>query len=686
MKLKLPPNIRYDLMSLALILFIAAFFTLSLRSGHQIPLNLTDDTYEDITLNQSLYNAYDFISTSSSTDQSILWNPNDSMGTPFLANQKNRAFSPFTLPFYLFSTYTAILLSILLKSFVAGCAAYYTARKLGYSTILCLMCAHAFQFSHYLLAQPLDPVSDALPWTPLLFLYAERLYLKQARYWPVGAVIIALMLLSGDGTAVTCAILAMITYLIINQKMHPHARGILLPLTAMLASIILGTALAAIQLIPHIHYLISTTPTLNTFPTPLPNFTAIPLLLFPNIDAPPQFGILHCGIAQILTTLLWLVMRPSLYEHQRAKIDGLQITSLTFLTITILYGTITSNPALTPHQLLLPWNFMMALATIITLSIWLELPSEQCKSVIRRGRFTTPLILIALYIPVFIQNPTPSMIIITTVLIAAYFFLLALTLIRPKAAWLGIGLIIINTIDLTSASSQNTYLQSPPDDIAEHQSNSRTAHRVTQFRQELNKRPELTNLTPETHVLIHLNQKQSIPTSFRSTLHLQSVTPTGQATFKKRIITTELQLLQEYRVQSQWDPAQLSPNLPPIIEQDIPTPPWPEPSPEPTYTTPPTNTSLAITAAPATDSILLINRVLDQHWQATIDGEPAPHFPVNGIFTGLQLTPGTHEIALTYISTPLKHGRLITLLAILLTALGYANLLYHRLHAAYLRT
>ena len=198
------------------------------------------------------YPANAFSVESAQSDESLLWNPNAHMGTPFLAVWITRCLSPFTLPFYFLSLSSALAISVLLKLWVAGLAAFYTARKLGYSALLSVLCAVAFQCSHALLAQPTAPFSDALPWVPLLFLFAERMYLRQAQYWPVGALTIALMLLSGDWVATVCCVGVFTLYVVIHEIMYPHGEKYRLSVLSVLVSIVVGMGFVALQLLPYL--------------------------------------------------------------------------------------------------------------------------------------------------------------------------------------------------------------------------------------------------------------------------------------------------------------------------------------------------------------------------------------------------------------------------------------------------
>lgn len=63
---------------------------------------------------------------------------------------------------------------------------------------------------------------------------------------------------------------------------------------------------------------------------------------------------------------------------------------------------------------------------------------------------------------------------------------------------------------------------------------------------------------------------------------------------------------------------------------------------------------VALEADAAEDSLLVLADLAYPGWRATIDGTPAPILVVDGVFRGLALAPGSHEVRFSYRPAPLE--------------------------------
>ena len=701
-----PHKFWHNVKASAVLIVLGLMLSLPYLLQSQVPLDtelLTSNTvtstgdYHQIEQAYSVYPAFAFIADTAQSKDSLLWNPDAQMGTPFLAAWTTRCYSPFTAPFYFLALPLALGVSVLLKLWVAGIAAFYTARKLGYAPLLSLLCAVAFQCSHALLAQPIEPFSDVVPWVPLLFLFAERMYLRQARYWPVGAVIIALMLLSGDWVATTCCIATMFVYIVIHELMYPFRKGYLITGSAFLLSLAVGLALVTQQLLPYLAYMNDTIPVADSTKS-LPSFMQADLLLVPHTGVLRHFGMVHVGIVQLLTTLLWLVIRPSLLQHHLSKVDALQITSLILVGITLTYGHFFSDTALavllSHHQLLAPLSFMMALSTIITLAIWSELTPDQCHESLKRGRILVPVLLAGLLVPASLalfSSPVSGLTItgilcITVVIVLLYLVVLFYSLVHPKSIVICIGFMLITFLDLGIMNHWNTY-RSPASTLdhdtamgiaQSQQSTGRSLAQVDAFLGEAEVRPELFNFMPTSHLLIPLTGLESLSPTFRQSLQLQSVTTEGIARFKKLNETPLLELHDQVIYQATWTPETLKTDSAAIISKDIMLAPWDKVPKRPTWSADPENVKLRIEINPTAPSVLAVHRILNKDWVATIDGEVTETFWVNGIFTGVKVEPGDNLVRITYRPKEFTFGKNLSIIALILVILGYIHLGYHR--------
>lgn len=71
-----------------------------------------------------------------------------------------------------------------------------------------------------------------------------------------------------------------------------------------------------------------------------------------------------------------------------------------------------------------------------------------------------------------------------------------------------------------------------------------------------------------------------------------------------------------------------------------------------------------------TDKILTINFLYSDGWTAYVDGETAPLYKANGIFIGIPLSAGHHDIRLVYRTPWLFEGAVISVIGIAITVIG----------------
>ena len=71
-----------------------------------------------------------------------------------------------------------------------------------------------------------------------------------------------------------------------------------------------------------------------------------------------------------------------------------------------------------------------------------------------------------------------------------------------------------------------------------------------------------------------------------------------------------------------------------------------------------------------TDKILTINFLYSDGWTAYVDGETAPLYKANGIFIGIPLSAGHHDIRLVYRTPWLFEGAVISVIGIVITVVG----------------
>jgi len=80
----------------------------------------------------------------------------------------------------------------------------------------------------------------------------------------------------------------------------------------------------------------------------------------------------------------------------------------------------------------------------------------------------------------------------------------------------------------------------------------------------------------------------------------------------------------------------------------------------------------------SSDKVLCINLIHNNGWRAYIDGKEAPVYKANGMFLGIKLDKGTHDVRLVYRTPMLYEGAMITL-ATLFIIIAY-NILKRKKH------
>ncbi len=109
----------------------------------------------------------------------------------------------------------------------------------------------------------------------------------------------------------------------------------------------------------------------------------------------------------------------------------------------------------------------------------------------------------------------------------------------------------------------------------------------------------------------------------------------------------------------------------------IPNPSAPQPMPSIKPTSPATVNiisytpeSISIQTQSESDGLLVLTDAFYPGWQTAVDGEPAPLYQTNGMFRGVFVPAGTHEIVFSYESQGMENGRIISLVALLLLLLS----------------
>ena len=187
-----------------------------------------------------------------------LWNPHILSGQPFLASGQNGSLYPLGALFYLLPLPQAYGWFIALHVWIGALGAYWLARTLGATRLGGVVSGLTFGFCGYLTVSFLWPmVVSTVVWLPAFLAVIERQVQRgprgAIRTLIVGSLIVGLQFLAGH--------LEMSLYLLLTAGLYTALRligrltsvGLRRPLLdglVVLAAVLLGAGLAAIQLVP----------------------------------------------------------------------------------------------------------------------------------------------------------------------------------------------------------------------------------------------------------------------------------------------------------------------------------------------------------------------------------------------------------------------------------------------------
>ena len=190
-----------------------------------------------------------------------LWDPYIMAGRPLLADAQSAPFSPYTLPAYALPFWRSLAVSAVLKLLVAALGAFLFARlALGIGFAGALLSGVVFAFGLFMVAWLPWPLSSVWSFIPWLLLLTDRAVRRPSLLVVCGlAAIVALQYLAGHpessfhALAVTVAFAGLRTV----QRWRAHGRAPALTGVAGVAgAVALGTALAAVALVPTAEFLL----------------------------------------------------------------------------------------------------------------------------------------------------------------------------------------------------------------------------------------------------------------------------------------------------------------------------------------------------------------------------------------------------------------------------------------------
>ncbi len=669
----------------------------SLRDTSSVPLDDALLVY---------YPAYRFLHDTVERGDSLFWNPLEFGGVPFFAAWYSRCLSPFSIPFYLFSFATALKVSMFLKLLVAAGTSYYATRRLGLTPPFALMSAVAYTLSAHFSLLLVYPVSDVLPWFPLLFVFAERLALGQRHYWPGGALAVGLMLLGGDPRAFFGAVLFSFAYLVFRLYSRRSVIGFVGPLLLFAMTLVVGGALGGIQILPFIEFANLATAT-NTAPSSAP------------------LALVHLGMVQVFLAGLWIAMRHCIASEHRRRVDCMLAASLFMLLLALPFGRILALVPLlqllgTQH-LLAGTAFAVAIAGAATGEAWLEFNPEQCKSVLKRMGIVVPILLLpALLLDLLPFRPVGSGIsgdmphlLFTGTIAFLFSAILGVTLVRPSLRFMGYGLAVVTFIELLISFGplkqfNDRDLLYPETPLIQTLSDSTTAigggeglgamplmgngvrqvygtgplklSNYATFLEALENDPGLLSRLGSAHVFLDKRDLSGAFSERREQLSLQQVFPNAMAYFTLPGTLSRVSLHHVSRFSTVGNELPSS-KLPPLTNDDLALPQSVSSALGNATIESESNTAVRVNVDLGSPALLVLWDTWYPGWVARVGDSLTEPLLVDGAFRGVLVPATTREVLFYYRPQALRIGVGTSLIASFILCVGWLNLLIHQRRA-----
>ena len=659
----------------------------------------------------------------------LLWSPLEGCGMPFMALWRTRCFSPFSVPFYLFTPETALRLSLILKLLVAGWSAYYVARKYGFQPPLALLSGVAFELSGHIVLYSGWPISDVVPWLPLAIMYTERLAIGQTQYWALAAVPIALMAFGGDPESFVAALLFLSLYLSLRLSLNlRNARLAFVTSATFIVSVVVGVCVAGIQIAPFIEFLresvnsgridTNTTLTLKHFTTSfLPEFFGRSLGTSTAGEVISQVQVLkllYVGVVSLWMIPLWFAVRRFVPLLQKQRIEGMLISALIMTVLAFGLGHIGHESRLgqlahffSVEHLLIANALVLAFMIGAAAEEWLALNAEECGATILHLLIYIPLLAIGGGICWWAGSgvkpadtwPMWLQISVSFAFFVAMLVILGVTLLKPSVRILGYSLTVLVAISLLLAfhpafvfvdasalfpqTSFIKILQENKERLSGSVAVSKwplAANLIPQvynpsgvmlkrnaaFLEQAKTDPFLLRRAGAPYLLLGKEDIQGAFASIRPVLAIKHVFPSGAVLFRDMGSKPRAWVTYSGRAVQTFDPAALSSTQPPLIE-DIAFSNGPE-LPEARVTLQPSSSpaQVDIEVEGTHPGILVLTDTFYPGWVATVNEEPAQIFPVDGVFRGVQVKEGKYKVSFRYEPVSLKIGLCISLTALML--------------------
>jgi hypothetical protein len=423
---------------------------------------------------------------------------------------------------------------------------------------------------------------------------------------------------------------------------------------------------------------------------------------------------------------LWFALRQYVPKLARHRFEAAGAAGLTIVMIPLL-GTPWLVDLFPVNQIgVAPFLALMTLPVALIAATgaeeWLRLNPDQTHATIRRFVISCA-VLAAFFIILLVAQilsgvPEQNLNIVLQVVLAALFgiatlAILAVTIVRTSIPFMGYGLTVLTLIGTLAAmypaaplsksalSFPNTSFVNDLKETGVRVSGSSTlenwpleANLVSQvytpsgiqlsryaaFRKRIGEDPMLVRRTGSTSLLLTREDIQGAFAEVRPLLRIKRVFSSGAVLFDDLEARPRAWFTYEGRPVHHFDAAQLSANLPPLMEGVT----LPEMKPPATparisLNMPATGEEVTLQVETRQAGVLVLADSWYPGWHATVDGQETPVFPVDGLFRGVQVPEGNHDVQFIYTSGSFRIGLLLSAFSIAVMLLGTPFLLWRRL-------
>jgi hypothetical protein len=670
------------------------------------------------------YPWYRFLHDTARQGDSLLWNPEEAFGGPFLALWQSRVLSPFSLPIYLFPLHVGLCLSIFLKLFVAGFLARHAARCFGLNRHMALAVGLIYQTSAPVFFQMTAPVGDVMPWFPLFLVYAEQLLLGQGRNWALGALLVALMAFGGSPDALLALLL--FTILLLLSRALLDWRGFHVHHTAARLTMawFVGLSVAGVQILPYLEFLgQGHIEDAHGAVASLGEFAA---LLSPSLIDPvrraalPEIPLFHPPLVCLFLLPLWVSIRqfmdPRIRRRGEASLAATALLALTPLVAQRLFPGNANIPS--AGHFFLPQAFVLALLAATATQRWIVLDAAECKAGLFRLTFLMPLFLGAIFglsIWTALRRDVPGETIALQLLFPALLALLVLvligvTLLRPDIRMLAAALMLLGVVPqcwtfraamertpaerifpetsfLTSLQEMDLRVGGSEDmaqwplagnGIAQaFNPSGLSLDRYRAFRERMDEAPLLIRRAGVQRLLLTRKDIQGPYASIRPNLRIREVYPSGAVLFDDLAAEPRVRVIHAGRTVQRFDPMALRADGLPLVE-GIKLPQEDRGGEVgATIVEGESNTEIRVRLENCRVGVLVLADAWYPGWVARVDGDERKVQPVDGIFRGVEVSADTQEVVFFYRPLSYRLGLIGTVLGGLAMLVGLARIFVH---------